>query len=197
MKYVDPDGREAITFSFLTVFGVAVGASLLLSYVATLPMNPTYQEWCKQTSECISIGIQGTKDNISYAISSIKTKIGSKAESKLREQNPYHIKIQFQGPSVKGESRNTDEGCKEINIWSDKPINAEQVKIQLTEKYKSLSNKEQIAISHSYLKTMKFIDEAEKNGGIGPAAISFDSKTGLPGDRVDVIICGDINLTNY
>ena len=43
---------------------------------------------------------------------------------------------------------------------------------------------------------MRFINNAEAGGGLaGPTTQSFDSRTtGKPGDRVDFVIAGSINL---
>ena len=118
-----------------------------------------------------------------------------KAETKTKESLPYHVKVQFQGPSIKGHSRNAGEGDKEINIWSDQPIKADAVSAKLKTKFSSLSRNEKNALADSYNKAMRFINNAKAGGGIlGSAAGSFESRTGKPGDRVDFVIAGSINL---
>lgn len=62
----------------------------------------------------------------------------------VRGSLPYHVKVQFQGPSIKGHSRNVGEGEKEVNIWSDKPIKADAVRDAVKTKFSSLSKSEKM-----------------------------------------------------
>ena len=103
--------------------------------------------------------------------------------------------MQFQGPSIKGYSRNVAEGDKEVNIWSDKPIKADAVRDAVKTKFSSLSKSEKNALADSYNKAMRFINNAKAGGGVsGFRSPSFESRTGKPGDRVDFVIAGSINL---
>ena len=111
------------------------------------------------------------------------------------EKNWHREKVQFQGHSIKGESRNAGEGDKEINIWSDKPIKADAVSDAVKAKFSSLSRNEKKALADSYNKAMRFINNAKAGGGVsGFRSPSFESRTGKPGDRVDFVIAGRINL---
>ena len=50
-------------------------------------------------------------------------------------------------------------------------------------------------VSDSYNKAMRFINNAKAGGGVsGFRSPSFESRTGKPGDRVDFVIAGSINL---
>ena len=54
---------------------------------------------------------------------------------------------------------------------------------------------EKNALADPYNKAIRFIYNAKAGGGIlGSAAGSFESRTGKPGDRVDFVIAGSINL---
>lgn len=111
------------------------------------------------------------------------------------EKNWHREKVQFQGPSIKGYSRNVGEGDKEINIWSDKPIKADAVGAAVKTQFLSLSRNEKNALTDSYNKAMRFINNAKAGGGVsGFRSPSFESRTGKPGDRVDFVIAGSINL---
>lgn len=107
-----------------------------------------------------------------------------------------NIRIKKDLKELKGHSRNVGEGDKEVNIWSDKPIKAATVRDAVKTKFSSLSRNERKALADSYSKAMRFINNAEAGGGLaGPTTQSFDSRTtGKPGDRVDFVIAGSINL---
>ena len=136
------------------------------------------------TSELITNNVE-TKQ-ISIPQVQVKEKEGNKG--------PYSVKVQFQGPSIKGNSRTSGEGCVEVNLRSNKPIPASAVGLAVSEKYSSLSKKEQEALAGSYNKVMARIENAAKNGGCGPDYKSFQSNTGKPGDRCDFLTTGEINL---
>ena len=197
VKYVDPDGRfvDADTFyQFAKETAHKAQSVALVDSPAPGPCDIVATVMLAVALGSIVIG--GTVDLYNYISQKIQNKASSKAETKTQESLPYHVKVQFQGPSIKGHSRNVGEGDKEVNIWSDKPIKAATVRDAVKTKFSSLSRNERKALADSYSKAMRFINNAEAGGGLaGPTTQSFDSRTtGKPGDRVDFVIAGSINL---
>ena len=196
VKYTDPDGRfvDANTFyQFAKETAHKAQSVALVDSPAPGPCDIVATGMLAVALGSIVIG--GTVDLYNYVSQKIQNKASSKAETKTQESQPYHVKVQFQGPSIKGYSRNVGEGDKEINIWSDKPIKADAVGAAVKTQFLSLSRNEKNALTDSYNKAMRFINNAKAGGGIsGSVARSFESRTGKHGDRVDFVIAGSINL---
>ena len=188
VKYTDPDGNNISAVvqnpSFLTGIGIILGtiAEDIVTFGAGIADDPA----------TLAIGftlIAGAYGYTSYS----KSKTEVKTETK-GNKGPYSVKVQFQGPSIKGKSRTVGEGCVEVNLRSDKPIKADIVSLAVTEKYAGLSRKEQKALHGAYEKVMNIINTAKNNGGASPFYKSIDSNTGTQGDRCDFLTTGEINL---
>jgi len=197
VKYTDPDGKSAAAVvsnpSFWSGIGIILGtiAEDIVTFGAGLADDPA----TLAIGASLVIGTLGIAAYSNKKSDAISVSV-AKVESKTKENNkgPYSVKLQFQGPSIQGASRTTGEGCVEVNLRSDKPIPASAVELAVSEKYSTLSKKEQSALAGAYGKVMSTIEKTERNGGTGSFYKSYQSSTGKSGDRCDFLVTGEINL---
>ena len=77
VKYVDPDGNEAVTASFIGIAFLTLATYYtLLNYY----QNPEVQEANRQLADSISMGIESAKESIKNLFNKSKNKDGAEAE---------------------------------------------------------------------------------------------------------------------
>ena len=193
VKYTDPDGKQLCDGN----------CALAEEFVEEIPKAaPKLVPPAVSTSVFTKLGFWGILfavcmvfqgDSISSSQFDRSTSKELQQEDEKDDRGNYHIVIKFQGPSKKGMSRKSGEGCAETNIRRDKPISGEYAIYRLEKLYKSLDKKEQKAFKSQYKKAKDFLWKAMLQGGIGPGYRSIQDKNGS-GDRCDMKFDGEINL---